>query len=298
MISTATGSMAVPGPKAVHSLAAVRRVFAGLPPPVILFNKSHSGSRLLAALVEEGGVFLGAHQNESKDSLDLLELVEYLVLTYYPDYSPLWDGRAANDLVLPRLARAAVERHLQGFPRARGRPWGWKLCETAFILPVVDFLFPGVRCLHLIRDGRDVAFSDHRAPDNALWRKVYFNTDRLRRWRGLALSGRDYRRRPHLYNALHWANSVFVGRAYGSMLRDRYLEVRYEDLCRGFEATAGRVLRFAGAPRPARAIARVRPLVRTDRIGKYLRRPRREIRAVLKEIKPLLLSLGYAVDDC
>ena len=36
------------------------------------------------------------------------------------------------------------------------------------------------RYIHLIRDGRDVAFSDHHAPDKAFWRKVYFNTDRIR----------------------------------------------------------------------------------------------------------------------
>ena len=76
-----------PNEPAVSPLEAVRRAFSHLPGPVVIFNKSHSGSRLLAELVEEAGVFMGAHQNESRDSLDLVELVQHLVLTYYPDYS-------------------------------------------------------------------------------------------------------------------------------------------------------------------------------------------------------------------
>jgi len=285
----------VPHETAGPSLEAVHREFGNLPGPVVIFNKSHSGSRLLAELVEEAGVFMGAHQNESRDSLDMLELVRHLVLTYYPDYTALWDGRPSGDLVFPRLARDVVERHLQGCPG--GQAWGWKLCETVFILPVVDFLFPRARYLHLIRDGRDVAFSDHQAPDNAFWRKVYFNTDRIRSWQSLPLTWKDYRRHSHVYNALHWANSVLIGRTYGMMLRDRYLEVRYEDLCLDFERTAGRVLDFIGAPDPSRAIARVRHRVRADRVHKYLGQPGRKIRKVVALIKPLLLALGYLEDD-
>ncbi len=284
-----------PTEPAVSPLEALRRSFGPLPGPVVIFNKSHSGSRLLAELVEEAGVFMGAHQNESRDSLDLVELVRHLVLTYYPDYTALWDGRAAGDPALPRLARDVFERHLQGRPE--GRAWGWKLCETGYILPVVDFIFPEARYIHLIRDGRDVAFSDHHAPDKPFWRKVYFNTDRIRTWRRLPLTRKGYRRRSHLYNALHWANSVLVGRAYGMMLRDRYLEVRYEDLCRDFELTAGRVLDFIGVPDPSGAIARVRSRVRTDRVGKHRNEPRRKLRKVVALIKPLLLELGYLEDD-
>lgn len=276
-------------------LEAVRRSFDRLPGPVVIFNKSHSGSRLLAELVEEAGVFMGAHQNESRDSLDLVELVRHLVLTYYPDYTALWDARSGDDAVLPPLARDTIERHLQGCPE--GRAWGWKLCETGYMLPVVDYLFPRARYIHLIRDGRDVAFSDHHAPDKAFWRKVYFNTDRIRSWRRLPLTWKGYRRRSYLYNALHWANSVLVGRTYGMMMRDRYLEVRYEDLCRDFERTAGRVLDFIGAPDPSGAIARIRSRVRTDRVGKHLGEPRRKRRKVVDLIKPLLLELGYLEDD-
>jgi hypothetical protein len=81
------------------------------------------------------------------------------------------------------------------------------------------------------------------------------------------------------------------------MLRDRYLEVRYEDLCRDFERTAGRLLAFIGAQDPSWAIARVRSRVRTDRVGKHRDEPRRKQRKVVALIKPLLLELGYLEND-
>ncbi len=123
-----------------HLFENLRAHFQQFTPPVIIFNKSHSGSRLLAELVEAGGFFLGAHQNDSRDSVDVLELVEYLVCNYYPDYSPLWRNFSPPDFRLAELIKKTFDAHLEG--HSAGKPWGWKLCETAYIVPVLDFLFP------------------------------------------------------------------------------------------------------------------------------------------------------------
>jgi hypothetical protein len=274
-------------------LAAVREELPQNPGPIVVYNKSHSGSRLLAAVIERAGVFMGAHQNESKDSLDLLELVTHLVLAHYPDYGPLWDGRAPADPVLPGLVRRVFASHLAGFDATDGDRWGWKLCETAYIVPVVDFLFPNARFIHLIRDGRDVAFCDHRGPDNAFWKKVYFNTDRITRWRSLRLTKKAYRRRSYLYNAQHWVNSVTIGRCYGAMLRECYLEVRYEDLCLQFEHTAARVLEFIGLEEAFPLVVPMRSQVYPSSIGKHRRQSWLRRYMVSGIAKPLLLELGY-----
>jgi hypothetical protein len=279
-------------PRSMPSLRAVRDEIQSGNPPIVVFNKSHSGSRLLAKILAASGVFMGAHRNESEDSLDMLDLVEHLIREYYPDYTSLWRPALA-DPVLPDLIRDVVRRHLEGFDPAAQCRWGWKLCETTYIIPVVDFLFPGAKFIHLIRDGRDVAFCNHHAPSDAFWKKIYFDTPHIASWRGHQLTGHAYRKRCYVYNAQHWLNSVRVGRTYGAMLRERYLEVRYEDLCMNFAATVQRVLAFADVKCAESALAEVQKTVHTGSLHKYRSQPWRRVRQVLLIIKPELLRLGY-----
>lgn len=280
----------------VTSLDALREKARHWASPVIVFNKSHSGSRMLAELLSSAGIFMGAHVNASWDSLDLLELITRLVRDYYPDYTPLWQGVAGNPEIAA-LAERVFARHLNGVNPASGARWGWKLCETVYAVPVLDYCFPEARYIHLIRDGRDVAFCDHRAPDDAFWRKVYFNTDRIRTYAGLRLTPQAYRRRSHIFNAIHWVNSVTIGRHFGMMLRERYLEVRYEALCADFEATARRVLAFAGVGHPDQALHAIQHKIYRTSVAKHRTRSARDQRQVMAIIKPLLLSLGYLDAD-
>ncbi|HEX4227203.1 MAG TPA: sulfotransferase [Bryobacteraceae bacterium] len=279
------------------TLDSFRDEFSQYPAPIIVFNKSHSGSRLLAELLDSAAVFMGSHLNGSRDSLDILELVEYLVIRYYPDYSPLWDPGRSPDLELRRLLQRVFDQHLQDINNRREQLWGWKLCETTYVLPVLDYCFPGAQYIHLIRDGRDVAFCDHKAPDSAFWRKIYFNTERIRTFSGLRLTSQAYRRQSHVFNALHWVNSVSLGRGFGAMLRERYCEVRYEDLCRAFNTTAKQLLKAIGIEDSEAALRTVQPAVYGSSLGKYKMYPKRWLDRVVRIEKPLLLSLGYLEKD-
>jgi hypothetical protein len=275
------------------TLAEVTAWTRSLPPPVVMFNKSHSGSRLLAELVEAAGVFLGARQNESHDSLDLFNLVEYVVERHYPGFRGLREKPQEDDSVLPGLIARVFAAHRAG---AQGGAWGWKLCETAYILPLIHHLFPQARYVHLIRDGRDVAFSDHVPPFNPFWQKIYTGSTGFSHWNGLwfGLAGKiAYKLDPLPYNTQHWIESVSVGRRFGAMLGERYLETRYEDLCLDFPGEARRVLRFVGIADPEPAIANLRPRVVAHAVGKHRRRNPLQVWRVLRRARPLLTELGY-----
>jgi len=264
---------------------------AALPPPVIIFNKSHSGSRLLAALLQSQSVFMGSALNESLDALPFLPLVEHIVLDYYPDFQRLWQ-RPELPVKIQDLLGDALDTHLaQHVP---GTQWGWKLCETGYILPVLATVFPAARFVHLIRDGRDVAFSDHVSPELPFWRKIYFGTDQVRSWRGMRLDNAAYERRPHLYNACHWQESVRVGRSFGAMLGPDYREMRYEQLCADLPAEGRALLAWLGIPVGETALAASAARVDFRREGKYRARPRGQQRAVLRIIEKTLIACGYS----
>jgi hypothetical protein len=270
------------------TLARLAEKWSAYGPPIIVFNKSHSGSRVLARLLMAGGVFLGSERNESEDSADILRLIHFLVNRHYPAY---WELLRGGDPELENLVNAVFERHLARFEP--GGRWGWKLCETLYILPILHRIFPEASYVHLIRDGRDVAFSDHVAPVDAFWRKVYFDTDDISQWEGRRLTHKSYRKSPHIFNARHWVNSVTVARNYGAMLGERYFEVRYEDLARNPRETARRLLADLRIEADAAAIEGFAQSVNTTAVGKHRLRTGRERLQALRVLRPTLDAAGY-----
>ena len=141
-----------------------------------------------------------------------------------------------------------------------------------------------------------MAWTNHIAPELPFWRKIYFGTTEVAHWRGLEMTDRAYRRRPQVYNALHWLSSVQLGRACGSMLRERYFEVRYEDVCRDFLGTMRALLRRLGLAEDTTALSQLAAAVHRNSLDKFRARPARLHREVMRVIEPTLRSFGYPVE--
>jgi hypothetical protein len=261
-----------------------------LSPPIVVFCKSHSGSRLLVEILQRAGIFMGAHCSDSGDSWDMEPLLRYLVIRHYPNYRAVLTGE--DELAAPAIA-AAFARHLEGYDPRQGGPWGWKLCETTYALPVIRALFPHARFVHMMRDGRDVAFSDHTGPIDGYWRKIFFGRADIDSWHGMKLDGSSYRRHPHLFNAQHWIASVSLGHRTALELAADCLELRYEDLIQDPRASAARLFAFLGLGDRAITL----PAVHLTSMGKFRRQPRRKLREVLALITPLQQALGYPASE-
>jgi hypothetical protein len=108
--------------------------------------------------------------------------------------------------------------------------WGFKSPEAIyFVEPFVEF-FPGVRVIHLVRDGRDMAVSANRNP------LQYLNIF-------------DVEEEHEIKAALvNWcAVNVWARERCEALIpSERYLLIRYEDICYQPRKSVDQILTFAG----------------------------------------------------
>ena len=99
--------------------------------------------------------------------------------------------------------------------------WGWKFPETYLIAPYVAATFPQARYVHLLRDGRDIAFKRHLTddPKRQLGKKL------LVAQRALALPH-------HIQTAISWAFQVERFEQFRqSCQAARIFDIKFEQLC-------------------------------------------------------------------
>jgi GT2 family glycosyltransferase len=223
-----------PAPPAVDDAAWQRLVGAFGHGPGVIGATGGSGTRVVARIVGQAGMFIGSDLNRSEDALD------------FAAFADRWLDRAAHDERPPELLaelRALVARQRA---KADARPWGWKEPRSVYLVPLLAEELPGLRFLHLVRDGRDMAFSANQLQLGKHGEAVIGGSDEPDALRSITL----------------WSVVNLRAADYGErVLGERYKRVRYEDLCNEPAAVAAEILRFFGLDGDAERIAaaEVRP---------------------------------------
>ena len=102
-----------------------------------------------------------------------------------------------------------------------------------FLLPFYDQMFPGMRFVHVIRDGRDVTLGNVLA-GNPEYISAFLRDD-------MKEHGAEERM------IEFWGRSNLRAQEYGTKaMPGRYLFMRFEDLCENPLENAARLLEFAG----------------------------------------------------
>lgn len=230
--------------------------------PLILLGMHRSGTSLIARLLTDVGVHMGSWLSRDAESVHFQKLNRRI----YAQAGSRW-GQVGT-LIEAMHSESFVERRTEAMRRALfddrcflrrqavierffGRDlwgricrsesfaWGWKDPRTSLTFPIWLRLFPQARCVHVLRNGIDVAISVHRR-----------SRKQRRRLRNHVL--------PLDYSSatLDFAYSFRLWELYVSFILDhahlvpsaRYLEIRYEDLLREPLHQMRRLVDFAGHP--------------------------------------------------
>ncbi|HEY7151432.1 MAG TPA: sulfotransferase [Solirubrobacterales bacterium] len=256
--------------------------------PLVILGTGGSGTRAVASLAREAGYYMGSNLNPAGDSLDLGRLMRhwpnrYLRVSNWVD--EMWRGPGRRRFPFPSAMApdftAAIEEHRRGLgdPRAA---WGWKAPRTILLLPFVHEMLPSARIVHLVRDGRDMAYSR--------------NQNQVRRHGRKVLPPSDKRIAKAHASIMFWARLNLAAARYGERyIGSNRLLLRFEDLCADPGATAMRLVEFLQCSVPedrirAAAAEIVRP---PDSLGRWRDRESRRIRAIERRGEPALREFGY-----
>jgi hypothetical protein len=217
-----------PAPPAVDD-AAWKRLVASLGRgPGVIGATGGSGTRVVARIVGRAGMFIGSDLNRSEDALD------------FAAFADRWLAVVARGERPPEMLaelRALVARQRA---EAGARAWGWKEPRSVYLLPLLAEELPGLRFLHVVRDGRDMAFSSNQVQLGKHGEAVIGASDEPAELRSITL-----------WSVVNLSAADFGERELG----ERYLRVRYEDLCTDAARVTADILRFFGLEGDAAHIA-------------------------------------------
>src|SRR5262245_32980183 len=223
-------------------------------------------------------MFIGSDLNKASDALIFGDFSD----RWIDAYLPYRDGGLPAELEAEMLGdlEATLSTHLAELGRPSRRPWkaqrrwGWKEPRSIFLLPFFDRHLPSLRFLHVVRDGRDMALSTNQAQLRKHGEAAGVGgegaVESITLWQRINLETADYGER---------------------VLGDRYLRVRFEDLCVRPEEEGTRVLEFFGLDTGTPpAVDEVSP---PSTIGRWQSQDPATVRELERVAGPALARFGY-----
>ncbi len=246
--------------------------------PIVVAALGGSGTRAIVELLVESGIFMGEWVDRSTG--DSLFMRHFL----HAHFDALVHDLESEDPRMRRDLYRAIRAHRSGIPH-EGDDWGWKNPRSMWLLPWLVRAFPGLRFIHLVRDGRDLALSQNN----------FLLDDHGRRVLGDRYTGDPIRDQLEL-----WAlGNLRAADASTRLLGPRALLIRYEDLCADPMRELERLHRFIGRPLPQAAAERIAASVKpSPSLGRGVRSDSETLRACTARHAEALRRFGYATPDC
>ena len=241
--------------------------------PVIVGGSGHSGTRVFNEILTQGGVFTGVRRVTKRPGSEDLNIIGLLNRWVYP--------YVAEELTKAQRIRMQREfaLRLRLFFPVRSIPWGFKNPRTMLILPFLNEMFPNMKFVHVVRDGRDIALGNEFAARN--------------RYRAAFLEDEENGLSDEEAMILFWGRSNQGSMDYGRQhMPGRYLQMRWEELCSDPVRKTAELLDFASCQTAdAQSIAQV--VRKPSSIGRWRSFPERIRRQVQVRGARWLSMFGY-----
>jgi sulfotransferase family protein len=245
------------------------------PPPLVITGAPGSGTRVFQRIVRHAGLFMGADVNEEGDSRPIGRWGKRWLRPY--SHARLRGHEPAGHDEMVSHFWASESAHLAGVEDPAA-PWGWKVPRSLFTLPFIHERHPGMRFLHVLRDGRDFASTRNWGVLNH--EDIFLSPTALAKPLGVR-------------NVLLWEQLNVLAADYAEReLGERYLALRLEDLCASPERVIRRIMAFAGVPGDPTPpmLAEVR---RPDSLGRWRRLDAETGAEITRAVARGLRRFGY-----
>jgi hypothetical protein len=247
--------------------------------PVVIMARGHSGTRILAWAIQKLGIDLGASEDVATGDVQDLRFSR----------------------TIKRVCRATLHEPPTTFPRPRclrtfqravasyqnwlgdtSGGWGWKFPETYLIPNYVAATFPQARYIHMLRDGRDLAFKDHLTDDPN--RRLGYRL--LKHIGALGLPH-------HVQAAMSWQFQVRRYDEFVQYAQPTVHRVDFERLCQDPLGTMAGVCEFLDREMTDDARQFLATQINPEKIAQYRREDVQQVAEAEAAIAPLLADLGY-----
>ncbi|HEX7928662.1 MAG TPA: sulfotransferase [bacterium] len=253
--------------------------------PVVLMGRGKSGTRLLSLACGQLGVALGITPRLPAADIDHRPFRQAVKALAQRNFAAA--NAAAVNVKDQQLFEYRMEQAWRMLQRlSPGAPaWGWKWPETYLIAPIVHAAFPQGRFIHMVRDGRDLAFKRHL-------------TDDMRRPLGRTmLTHLGLTQEPrHIQAARSWQFQVEAYLSFAEQLpAGQRMELTYEGLCRQPVETVARIADFLQLGFPPASREWVQKHIVARDLSQYRQAPPDLVKDVEGLIGGTLVKLGYTL---
>ncbi len=194
--------------------------------PLVIGGTGGSGTRLIAQLCINAGYHLGEHLNGSLDALDFYDFYDRWLTSYLSNTLDTAQQQALRTELL-----AIIDTMYAAVPAEQHQRWGWKTPRSLLLLPLLDQCVKELRFIHVIRDGRDMAYSS--------------NQNQLRKHGAGLLNASQHKQPEPIQSISFWNIANLHAARYGqTAMPDRYIWLRYEDVAANDSNTMNRLAAF------------------------------------------------------